>query len=115
MFEEIYMSYYATPSIAQGVDFYSRLTGASPAFVDDTRWAQFKLGGIRFALGSGPEVPQEHAGGAITVFRVSDMVLARRRIEEAGGAVLSERSMGSHGLSATARDPFGNIFQVIKL
>ena len=90
--------------------FYAAALGIAPRFRDGARWCQFRLGEVNFALGS-PEEASPGAAGSIAVFETAELDAAATRVAEAGGAVLSRRDMGAHGIVLTCADPEQNLFQ----
>lgn len=91
--------------------FYAAALGIAPRFRDGARWCQFRLGEVNFALGS-PEEAAPGAAGSIAVFETTELDAAAARVTVAGGAVLSRRDMGAHGIVLTCADPEQNLFQL---
>jgi predicted enzyme related to lactoylglutathione lyase len=92
-------------------DFYAKTLGLSTAFRDGHSWCQFAVGATPFALASCDEAaPGAH--GSVAVFQSQDLDDSRRSIEKAGGRLVSQRDMGSHGSVQTFTDLEGNIFQI---
>jgi predicted enzyme related to lactoylglutathione lyase len=90
--------------------FYESALGLPLKFRDEDRWIQYGLG---MALAS-PEEAAPAQSGAVMVFEVEDFDGARERITAAGGEVIGERDMGSHGAVLSLRDPEGNIVQLFR-
>jgi predicted enzyme related to lactoylglutathione lyase len=90
--------------------FYESALGLPLKFRDQDRWIQYGLG---MALAS-PEEAAPAQSGAVMVFEVEDFDGARERITAAGGEVIGERDMGSHGAVLSLRDPEGNIVQLFR-
>jgi predicted enzyme related to lactoylglutathione lyase len=91
--------------------FYSQVLGMPPKFRDKDRWTQFNIGGTNFALSS-PEEAAPGASGSVIVFEAASLNGVRESVEGAGGKLVGERDMGSHGKVATFTDPEGRLFQV---
>lgn len=99
------------------VAFYSSAFGLEAIHLDD-HWAEFDIGGIRFALHGGYQ-GEPHGGRPVALhFVVDDIDEAIRRIEPAGGTVLerprrfASSSEQKEGMEAAFRDPDGNAFEV---
>ncbi len=92
--------------------FYAAALGIAPRFRDGSRWCQFRLGEVNFALGA-PEEAAAGAAGSIAVFETMEPDAAAARVAEAGGTVLSRRDMGAHGIVVTCADPEQNLFQLL--
>ncbi|NML47649.1 glyoxalase [Ramlibacter sp. G-1-2-2] len=90
--------------------FYESALGLKLKFRDGDRWIQYGAG---MALAC-PEEAAPATSGAVLVFEVDEFDSAKERITAAGGAVLAERDMGSHGAVLSLRDPEGNIVQLFK-
>jgi predicted enzyme related to lactoylglutathione lyase len=99
--------------VSKSARFYTEALGLDLAFVDGDRWAQMKAGTAKVGISSAEEAGL-HQGGAIPVFEIDDIEATRSAILLAGGEVVSERDMGSHGYALTVRDPDGNVLQLIK-
>lgn len=109
--EKLQNAYYVTGDMDRAIAFYRDALGLDLAFQDGDKWAQLKAGGANFALSSRDEAP-DGAVGATVVFEVSDAAAAGAAIAAAGGEVVGERDMGSHGKTLTFRDPDGNLVQL---
>ncbi|NPT46362.1 glyoxalase [Paraburkholderia sp. 1N] len=94
-------------------DFYASALGMPVQFRDENKWTQFRLQRSAFALSSAEEAAQG-AVGAVPVFQVAGEAQGevRQKILSAGGQLLAQRDMGTHGVVATYKDPEENIFQV---
>jgi predicted enzyme related to lactoylglutathione lyase len=97
--------------VDRAVAFYTALLGAAPALRDGNRWAEFHTGGCRFALSSAEEAATPDTRAAL-VFHVDALEPMMAELEGAGAVLLSMRDMGSHGRTATLRDPAGHVFQL---
>ncbi len=106
-------AYYVTRDMERAVSFYRDALGLAVKFQDGTRWAQFDAGGVNFSLSS-PAEAAAGAQGAVVIFEVDDIDVARSRLETAGASVLDTRDMGAHGRSLTFRDPDGNLVQLFQ-
>ena len=93
--------------------FYAEALGMPVQFRDANKWTQFRLQRSAFALSSAEEAAQG-AVGAVPVFQVAGET--RNEVEEkilsAGGQLIGQCDMGSHGFVVTYKDPEENIFQV---
>ncbi|MNV56205.1 Glyoxalase-like domain protein [compost metagenome] len=95
-------------------NFYASALQLEPRFRDGQRWSQFQAGAggsSAFALSCADEAAPG-AAGSIAVFATDDLALAVRTVEQAGGRLLHQRDMGTHGCVATFADPEGNLFQL---
>jgi predicted enzyme related to lactoylglutathione lyase len=97
--------------VTRAVRFYTEALGIGLKFQDGERWAQFDLGGAGLAIASPAEFPVG-ASGAVLVFEVADLARSTAAVAAAGGTVVEQRDMGSHGRVATVRDPDGNLLQL---
>lgn len=105
------LAYQVSTDLRRSVDFYQQALGLELRFVDGDRWAEFSVGNTRFALASPDEAP-EGRQGAVVVFECEDLETTCESVRRAGGSVLAMRDMGSHGHTATIRDPEGAVFQL---
>ena len=105
--------YFVAKDMGRLEDFYVSALGIPVQFRDENKWTQFRLQRSAFALSSAEEAATG-AVGAVPVFQVAGEAQdeARQRIVSAGGQLLAQRNMGSHGVVATYKDPEENIFQV---
>jgi predicted enzyme related to lactoylglutathione lyase len=94
-------------------DFYVSALGMPVQFRDENKWTQFRLQRGAFALSS-PEEAAEGTVGAVPVFQIAsaDQDEVRQKIVSAGGQLLAQRDMGTHGVVTTYKDPEENIFQI---
>lgn len=92
-------------------DFYGAALNMPVRFQDGARWCQLDGGKVDLALAS-PLEASPCPGGVINVFEVDSLLAACDRVLGAGGRVLQERSMGSHGTVVTCADTEGNHFQL---
>ncbi|MBU1360111.1 MAG: VOC family protein [Gammaproteobacteria bacterium] len=90
--------------------FYESALGLKLKFRDGDKWIQYGAG---MALAS-PEEAAPATAGAVMVFEVDDFTGVQERITGAGGAVLGQRDMGSHGTVLSLRDPEGHIVQLFR-
>ena len=93
--------------------FYSQALGLQLKFNDGERWFQYGVGNANVSLACREEAAPA-VSGLVMVFEVDDFDGARERISAAGGEVLGERDMGSHGAVLSLRDPEGNIVQLFR-
>lgn len=93
--------------------FYAQALGLPVQFRDENKWTQFRQQRSAFALSSAEEAAPG-AVGAVPVFQVAGEAREelQQKILSAGGQLLAQRDMGSHGVVATYQDPEENLFQV---
>lgn len=105
--------YLVAKDIGQLEAFYASALGLPVQFRDEGKWAQFRLQRSAFALSSADEAAPG-SFGAVPVFQIprEAQEQVRQKIASAGGQLLAQRDMGSHGVVATYKDPEENIFQV---
>ena len=110
---DIQTVYFVAKDMGRLEDFYVSALGIPVQFRDENKWTQFRLQRSAFALSSTEEAAQG-AVGAAPVFQVSGEAQdeVRHKILSAGGQLLEQRDMGTHGTVTTYRDPEENIFQV---
>lgn len=105
--------YIVAKDIGRLSEFYIAALNMPVQFRDANKWTQFRLQRSAFALSSAEEAAQG-AVGAVPVFQIAGE--AREEIEQkilsAGGLLLGQRDMGTHGFVSTYRDPENNLFQV---
>lgn len=101
--------------------FYGEMLGVQPTS-QDQEWADFDLGGVRFALHAIPAAiaetieiaspPEPRADGAVKlIFAVKDVEAERDRLESLGSRAF-RRSWQLPGRACDAVDPEGNVFQL---
>ena len=110
---DIQTVYFIAKDMGQLEDFYVSALGMPVQFRDENKWTQFRLQRGAFALSS-PEEAAEGTVGAVPVFQIAsaDQDEVRQKIVSAGGQLLSQRDMGTHGVVTTYKDPEENIFQI---
>jgi len=91
--------------------FYDDVLELPVTFADAERWVQYRAGGANVALGSRGEAP-DGTRGPVLVFEVDSFATFREKTLAAGGRVVAERDMGSHGRTLAIEDPEGNVFQL---
>jgi predicted enzyme related to lactoylglutathione lyase len=106
--------YFWTTDMDRGVKFYSEVLGLPLSRRDGSRWAEFEVGNVRFALHGAAEGSITETGGTV-VFRVDDLDTARADLE-ARGAVFEEHAGEVEGYArfASLRDPDGNRVDLIE-
>ncbi|QGZ57519.1 VOC family protein [Paraburkholderia acidiphila] len=103
--------------VAKDIDrlsgFYIAALNMPVQFRDANKWTQFRLQRSTFALSSAEEAAQG-AVGAVPVFQVAGEARAEveQKILSAGGLLVGQRDMGTHGFVATYKDLEDNLFQV---
>jgi predicted enzyme related to lactoylglutathione lyase len=112
---KIHSVYLVSPSPDTLGDFYQRFLGQAPQFSVPQTWTQFRgaEGGAALAIAC-PAEAAPGAVGATVVFEVSDIQEALTKAESLGGTLINQRDMGSHGKTASFRDPGGNIVQLLQ-
>jgi predicted enzyme related to lactoylglutathione lyase len=105
--------YFVAKDMARLEQFYVSALDVPVQFRDKDKWTQFRLPRSAFALSS-PEEAAQGAVGAVPVFQVTGDAQdeVRQKILAAGGQLLAQRDMGTHGVVATYKDPEENIFHV---
>ena len=93
--------------------FYQSALGLQLKFRDGDRWLQYGVGNTSVALACREEALPA-TSGLVMVFEVDGFDGARERIAAAGGTVLGERDMGSHGAVLSLRDPEGHVVQLFR-
>jgi predicted enzyme related to lactoylglutathione lyase len=107
--------YYWTADMDRAVAFYRDVVGLKLVRQDGPQWAEFATEPVRFALHGAVEGHPMGSGGAAVMFRVEDLDLARRTMQEKGVA-FDEHSGEVEGFArfATFRDPDGNRVELIE-
>jgi predicted enzyme related to lactoylglutathione lyase len=110
---DIQTVYFVAKDMTRLENFYESALGMPIQFRDKNKWTQFRLQRSAFALSSAEEAAQG-AVGAVPVFQVAgeSQDEVRQKILSAGGQLLAQRDMGTHGVVATFKDPEENVFQV---
>lgn len=93
--------------------FYESALGLALKFRDGDRWLQYGVGNTNVALACAEEAAPATTG-LVMVLEVTSFDGAAERITAAGGQVLGQRDMGSHGAVLSLRDPEGNIVQLFR-
>ncbi len=93
--------------------FYAEGLGLSIKFRDGSKWMQMKAGSANVAFASPSEGPKT-ASGATPVFEVEDIDACLSRLVSMGATVVERRDMATHGRTASARDPDGNLLQIFQ-
>ncbi|TBW35491.1 glyoxalase/bleomycin resistance/dioxygenase family protein [Siculibacillus lacustris] len=109
--ERLQNAYYVVGDMEASRHFWETVLGLPRKFADGDRWVQLSAGGVNVALAGRSEAPPA-ATGAVLVFQVDNLDGDRRRLTDAGIAILGERDMGDHGRTLTIADPDGNILQL---
>lgn len=89
--------------LAAAVEFYQRVLGTGPTFVDGDRWAQFDLGGTRLAL-AGADRSSDAAG---IMVKVPDLDAAHAAAVASGLAV-GPIEQGPHERRCVVTSPDGH-------
>jgi predicted enzyme related to lactoylglutathione lyase len=106
--------YFWTSDMDRAVRFYGRVLGLRLVHQDQSKWAEFDAGPLRFALHAAVEDRAPEPGGTV-VFRVDDLDAVRAEIE-ARGAEFEEPAGEIEGYArfASLRDPDGNRVDLIE-
>jgi len=112
---KLHSVYLVSPSPDSLGGFYERFLEQAPQFSVPGTWTQFKggEGGAALAIASTAEAAPG-AVGAVPVFEVSDIEAAIGKAVSLGGTLINQRDMGSHGRTASFRDPGGNVIQLLQ-
>jgi predicted enzyme related to lactoylglutathione lyase len=103
--------YYVARDMPRQRAFYEGLLGLGCKFNDRSRWVQYAPGGRNLALATPGEAPDGVQGG-IAVLEVETLDNLAAEVVAAGGTLVGQRVMGSHGVVATIRDSEGNLLQL---
>lgn len=102
---------YATPDLAAGKEWYSKVLGKPPYF-DEPFYVGFEVGGFELGL-----IPDGTTGvdGPLAYWGVADAAAEQARLEQLGAKVLeAAREVGGGIYVASVADPFGNRFGIIQ-
>lgn len=105
---------YPVDNVEVSVNFYQDILGLPLQFVDGTRWAQFRLNGISFALSGRQETPDELRSQAVVTFEVENLESLVSVLQARGVNVSSIRSMNGHGKTCWFCDPSENVVQLFE-
>ena len=105
------LAYHVHDDVTAVGAFYEQGLGFQRRFQDGERWLEMQMGDARFAIASRGEAP-EGCRGPVLVFESDDLGADADAIRRHGGEVVSQRNMGAHGRTLTARDPSGTVFQL---
>lgn len=108
---ELKFPYLIARNINRLREFYSVSLNLSLRFQDEDKWCQLGAGKLDVAISSQEEA-SPCSGAAILVFSVENLSTAKAQIVKAGGQIIHERSMGSHGDICSCLDIEGNYFQI---
>lgn len=103
----------ATQALARLHAFYEGALGLPLKFRDGDRWIQYGVGNTNVALACLEEAAPA-TRGLVMVLEVDSFEGAQERIMAAGGQVVGQRDMGSHGAVLSLRDPEGNLLQLFR-
>jgi predicted enzyme related to lactoylglutathione lyase len=106
--------YYWTVDMERAVKFYGQVLGLSLVRQERSKWAEFDVGPVRFALHAAVEGGPSEPGGTV-VFRVDDLDATRADLE-ARGVEFEEQAGEIEGYArfASLRDPDGNRVDLIE-
>ena len=94
--------------IAKAVEFYQKL-GLKLVFHLKEKWAEMRLGDIKFGLCPSPEAKEGHTG---IVLEVGDMDATFKALQKEGIEFLNEPIEATHGIMVSLKDPSGNILDL---
>ncbi len=89
--------------LGAAVEFYQRVLGTGPTFVDGDRWAQFDLGGTRLAL-AGADRTSDAAGIMVKVPDID----AAHAAAAAAGLTVGPVEQGPHERRCLVTSPDGH-------
>jgi predicted enzyme related to lactoylglutathione lyase len=105
---------YTTPDIIKGRDWYSRILGIQPYF-DQPYYVGFNVGGYELGLVPDGEPAAKRGAGVVAFWAVDDAHAEYKRLLDLGAQPHEEvKDVGEGILVASVRDPFGNVFGIIK-
>jgi catechol 2,3-dioxygenase-like lactoylglutathione lyase family enzyme len=106
--------FYWVSDLDRGVRFYRDVLGLPLTRRDGGNWAEFDVGGRRFALHAAAEGKPVQPGGATAVFSVEDLDSAKAELAALGVPIEHEGDVQDYARFASYRDPDGNTFQLIE-
>jgi predicted enzyme related to lactoylglutathione lyase len=106
--------FYWVSDLDRGVHFYGNVLGLALSRRDGGNWAEFDVGGRRFALHAAAEGKPVQPGGATAVFSVDDLDAAKAELAAQGVPIEHEGDVQGYARFASCRDPDGNTFQLIE-
>lgn len=106
--------FYWVGDIDRAVAFYRDVLGLQVIRRDGSSWAQFDLGGRRFALHAAAEGQPPAPGGATAVFGVHDLDEAKAILMARGVPVEHEGDVEGYARFLSFLDPDGNTVQLIE-
>lgn len=106
--------YYWTADMDRAVTFYEGVLGLRLLRREESSWAEFDAGAIRFALHGAVEGHPVDPGGATAVFEVDDLDAARIVLEGKGVELSHVGEVEGLARFASFRDPDGNTVQIIE-
>jgi predicted enzyme related to lactoylglutathione lyase len=106
--------FYWVSDMDRAVAFYADVLGLDPSRRDGGSWAQFDVGGRRFALHGVAEGQPVAPGGATAVFEVRDLDDATTMLAGRGVAIVHEGEVEGFARFCSFLDPDGNTVQLIE-
>ena len=107
--------YYWTADMDRAVHFYEDVLGLKLLRRDDSQWAEFDAGSVKFSLHGAVDGRPVEPGGATAVFLVDDLDLTKAALQDRG-AVFDEHVGEVKGFArfAALHDPDGNKIELIE-
>ena len=106
--------YYWVADMDRAVEFYRDVLGLTLRRREGSSWAEFEVGGRRFALHAQIEGRPSNPGGATAVFAVEDLDRARAQLADRGVEFGHEGDVAGYARFASFMDPDGNTVQLIE-
>jgi catechol 2,3-dioxygenase-like lactoylglutathione lyase family enzyme len=106
--------YYWVSDMERAVAFYRDVLGLDLIRQDGSSWAQFDVGGRRFALHGAVEGQQLTPGGATAVFTVNDLDGAKAVLGARGVQVEHDGDVEGFARFCSIKDPDGNVVELIE-
>jgi predicted enzyme related to lactoylglutathione lyase len=94
--------------IAKAVEFYEKL-GLKLVFHLKEKWAELRLGDIKFGLCPASTTQDGHTG---IVLEVEDMDATYNHLKNQGIEFINEPVEAAHGIMVSVKDPSGNILDL---
>ena len=114
MFQGLRTAIYLTPDIAKGKEWYSKILGVQPYF-DQPFYAGFNVAGYELGLIPDGSGSADHASGVTVYWGVEDAHGVYKHLLSLGATPHEElKDVGEGILVAAVKDPFGNVFGIIK-
>lgn len=113
LIEGVDVVFYGVCNMNRSVEFYEGVLGLELSQRVDNDWAQFTIGGTELGL-FGELATPPHQGGAVVVFRVSDIRAFEGRLADAGAQKDVVEDMGG-AMQLEFYDPDGNKLVAVQI